>query len=62
MKNYYQLLQFELNLDTTKDEYINERIAYTISENGCSDKIYQLAEQKMRCIKQRKAKQGTSDI
>ncbi|WP_457618976.1 helix-turn-helix domain-containing protein [Lutibacter sp.] len=53
---------FDLDLETIKDEYISERIAYTIYENGCSDKIYQLAEQKVRYIKQRKVKQGKLEL
>ena len=53
---------FDLDLETIKDEYISEKIAYTIYENNCSDKVYKLAEQKVKYIKQNEVKQGTLDI
>jgi len=53
---------FELDLETIKDEYISERIAYTIYENNCSDKVYKLAEQKVNYIKQKNIKQGNLDF
>jgi len=53
---------FNLDLETIKDEYISEKIAYTIYENKCSDNVYKLAEQKVKYIKQKKIKQGRLDL
>ncbi len=53
---------FDLDLATVKDEYVSERMAYTIYEIGCSDNVYKLAEQKVRYIKSQKVKQGKLDF
>ena len=53
---------FDLDLNIIKDEYISEKIAYTIYENNCSDKVYKLAEQKVKYIKQNKIKQGKLEL
>jgi transcriptional regulator with XRE-family HTH domain len=43
---------FELDLDELKEEYISEQIAYKVFESGCSNKVLNLAEEKIVYIKQ----------
>jgi len=49
---------FKLNLNQLKDEYFSEVIAYEIYVNKCSDKVLALAEEKVKYIKSKNAKQG----
>jgi len=48
---------FKLNLNELKDEFISEQIAYKIYENNCTNKVLVLAEEKIKYIKQKNAKQ-----
>ncbi len=49
---------FKLDLSQLKDEYFSEIIAYGIYENKCSEKVLTLAEEKVKYIKSKSAKQG----
>ncbi|MDX2172973.1 MAG: helix-turn-helix transcriptional regulator [Bacteroidota bacterium] len=50
---------FKLNLEEIRDEFFSERIAYEIYENKCSEKVLQLAEQKIKFIRTKNTKQGS---
>ncbi len=49
--------KFNLNLDVLKNEFISEQIAYKVYESNCTNEVLQLAEEKIKYIKQRNAKQ-----
>ncbi len=53
---------FKLNLDELKDEFISEQIAYKIYENNCTNNVLSLAEEKVKYIKQKNAKQGNIEF
>jgi len=53
---------FKLDLNELIDEFISERIAYSIYENNCSKKVLTLAEEKVEYIKQKNFKQGNLDL
>lgn len=50
---------FKLNLSEIKDEFFSELIAYEIYENKCSEKVLELAEQKVKYIITKNTKQGS---
>lgn len=43
---------FNLDLSEIKDEFISEQIAYKIYENNCTERVFSLAEEKIKYIKQ----------
>lgn len=49
---------FKLNLSELKDEFFSELIANEIYENKCSEKVLELAEQKVKYIKSKNIKQA----
>lgn len=49
---------FRLNLSEIKDEFFSELIANEIYENKCSEKVLELAEQKVKYIRTKNTKQG----
>ncbi len=49
--------KFNLDLDFLKNEFISEQIAYKVYESNCTNEVLQLAEEKIKYIKQRNAKQ-----
>jgi transcriptional regulator with XRE-family HTH domain len=50
---------FKLNLSEIKDEFFSELIAYEIYENKCTEKVLELAEQKVKFIRIKNTKQGS---
>ena len=50
---------FNLDLETLKSELISEKIAYTLYQNKCNDNVLTLAEEKVRYIREKNAKQTT---
>lgn len=53
---------FNLNLNEIKDEFISEQIAQQIYQNNCSTNVLNLAEQKIKYIKQKNIKQESLDL
>lgn len=49
---------FKLNLSELKDEFFSELIANEIYENKCTEKVLELAEQKVKYIKAKNIKQA----
>lgn len=49
--------KFNLDFKTLKNEFISEQIANKIYESDCSKEVLQLAEEKIKYIKQRNIKQ-----
>jgi len=49
--------KFNLDLDFLKNEFISEQIAYKVYESNCTSEVLQLAEEKIKYIKQKKVKQ-----
>lgn len=49
--------KFNLDLENLKNEFISELIANKIYESNCTNEVLQLAEEKVKYIKQRNAKQ-----
>ena len=45
--------EFKLDLEELKDEYFSEYVAKKIYNNHCSIKVFQLAEEKIRYLKNR---------
>lgn len=50
--------EFNLDLGKLKNEFISEQIAYKIFSNNCTNEVLQLAEEKIKYIKQKSIKQG----
>ncbi|EKD86017.1 MAG: hypothetical protein ACD_37C00527G0001 [uncultured bacterium] len=50
---------FKLDLAEIRDEFFSEIIAYEIYENKCSEKIWELAEEKVKYIRSKNFKQGS---
>ncbi len=50
---------FKLNLSEIKDEFFSELIAIEIYENKCSEKVLELAEQKVKYIRTKNTKQSS---
>jgi|SRR5690606_15891650 len=53
---------FNLDLDTLKSEFFAEKIAYELIENSCNEETLRLAEEKVRYIKTKSAKQTKLNI
>jgi len=49
--------KFNLDLNFLKNEFISEQIAYKVYESNCTNEVLQLAEEKIKSMKQRNAKQ-----
>lgn len=49
--------EFGLNLKELKDEYFSELVAKKLYDNQCSDKVFQLAEEKVKYMKLKNTKQ-----
>jgi len=49
---------FQLDLSKLKDEFISEQIAVKIYKSNCSESVLNLAEKKVRHLKQKMVKQG----
>ncbi len=49
--------KFHLDLKILKNEFISEQIANRIYESNCSNDVLQLAEEKVKYIKQKNTKQ-----
>ena len=49
--------KFNLDLDFLKNEFISEQIAYKVYESNCTNEVLQLAEEKIKYIKQKNVKQ-----
>lgn len=50
--------EFKLNLKELKDEYFSEMVAKKLYDNQCSDRVFQLAEEKIRYMKLKNTKQA----
>lgn len=51
-------IKFSLDLNILKNEFISEQIASKIYESNCSNEVLQLAEEKVKYIKQKNIKQS----
>lgn len=49
---------FDLNIDKLRDELFSEKFAKKIYSNCCSERALELAEQKVKYLKQSNIKQG----
>lgn len=49
--------EFDLDIGSLKDEYFSEVIAKTLYINQCSEKVLELAEEKIKYMKQKNTKQ-----
>lgn len=49
--------KFNLDLVFLKNEFISEQIAYKVYESNCTNEVLQLAEEKIKYIKQKNVKQ-----
>lgn len=54
--------EFNLNLKELKDEYFSEMVAKKIYANQCSDKVFQLAEEKIKYMKVKNTKQAELNL
>lgn len=50
--------EFGLDLKELKDEYFSEMVAKKLYDNQCSDKVLQLAEEKVKYMKLKNTKQA----
>ncbi len=50
--------EFGLDLKELKDEYFSELVAKKLYDNQCSDKVFQLAEEKIKYMKLKNTKQA----
>lgn len=50
--------EFGLNLKELKDEFFSEMVAKKLYDNQCSDRVFQLAEEKIKYMKLKKVKQA----
>ena len=50
--------QFNLDYHDLKDEYYSELVAKKLYENECSERVFQLAEEKVEYLKNTSAKQS----
>jgi transcriptional regulator with XRE-family HTH domain len=50
--------EFGLDLKELKDEYFSELVAKKLYDNQCSDKVLQLAEEKVKYMKLKNTKQA----
>lgn len=59
-ENKLELLakQFNLDFHDLKDEYYSEFVAKKLYENQCSNRVFQLAEEKVEYLKNKSAKQS----
>lgn len=53
---------FNLDLETLKTEFFAEKIAYELIENSCNERTLKLAEEKVKYIKTKTAKQAKLNI
>lgn len=44
---------FSLDLNNLKEEFFSEKIAYEVLNNSCSERVLQLAEEKVKYLKQK---------
>ncbi|MEQ8520418.1 MAG: helix-turn-helix transcriptional regulator [Cytophagales bacterium] len=49
--------EFELNINDLKDEYFSELLAKKVYENSCSNKVFELAEEKIKYLQLKDTKQ-----
>ena len=54
--------EFNLDLKELKDEYFSELVAKKIYANQCSDKVFQLAEEKIKYMKAKNTKQAELNL
>ena len=54
--------EFGLNLKELKDEYFSEMVAKKLYENRCSNRVFQLAEEKVRYMKLKNTKQANLNL
>lgn len=50
--------EFGLDLKELKDEYFSELVAKKLYDNQCSEKVFQLAEEKVKYMKLKNTKQA----
>lgn len=50
--------EFNLNLDDLKDEYFSELVAKKLYQNHCSNKVFELAEEKIKYLRIKNTKQS----
>ena len=50
--------EFGLDLNEVKDEYFSELVAKKLYSNQCSDRVFQLAEEKIKYLKLKNTKQA----
>lgn len=50
--------EFGLDLKDLKDEYFSEMVAQKLYDNKCSDRVFQLAEEKVKYLKSKNTKQA----
>ena len=50
--------EFELDLKELKDEYFSEMVAKKLYDNRCSDRVFQLAEEKVKYMRINNTKQA----
>lgn len=53
---------FDLDLETLKSEFFAEKIAYELIDNSCNETTLKLAEEKVKYIKIKSAKQAKLKI
>lgn len=54
--------EFGLNLKELKDEYFSEMVAKKLYENRCSNRVFQLAEEKVKYMKLKNTKQANLNL
>lgn len=54
--------EFGLNLKELKDEYFSEMVAKKLYENKCSNRVFQLAEEKVKYMKLKNTKQANLNL
>lgn len=55
-------IEFALDLKELKDEYFSEMVAKKLYDNRCSDRVFQLAEVKIKYMKTKNTKQANLNL
>jgi HTH-type transcriptional regulator, competence development regulator len=54
--------EFDLDIKDLKDEFFSEVLAKKVYENQCSDKVFQLAEKKVKYLEQKNIHQSELNL
>ncbi|MDC6361652.1 MULTISPECIES: helix-turn-helix domain-containing protein [Flavobacteriaceae] len=54
--------EFGLDLNVLKDEYFSEMVAKKLYDNKCSDRVFELVEEKIKYMKLRNTKQTALNL